>query len=92
MPPADPVARLNFRLTPDLKRVIEEAALQTGRTVSDFALATLAQAARQVLAEHHATRLSARDRARIMAMLDDSTTKPNRALVEAARRYKKQVG
>lgn len=85
-------ARLNFRLTADLKRIIEEAAAATGQTVSDFAVATLTQAARRVIAEHHATRLSARDRDRVLAMLDERSTKPNSSLLRAAKRYKKQVG
>jgi len=83
-------ARLNFRLPAEIKEVIEQAAAQTGQTVSDFAVTTLAQAARQVLHEQSVTRLSARDSKRFLAMLDDESTKPNKALVAAAKRYKKQ--
>ena len=38
------------------------------------------------------TRLSDRDRKRIVAMLDDSSSMPNEALVKAVKRYRKQVG
>ncbi len=34
-------ARLNFRLSADLKEVIEEAAASLGQSVSDFAVSTL---------------------------------------------------
>ena len=85
-------ARLNVRLTPDIKRTIEEAAAQLGQTTSDFAISTLVQAARQVLREQHVTRLSERDRKLFVAMLDDESTKPNKTLIAAAKRYRKQVG
>lgn len=85
-------ARLNFRLTPAHKKTIEEAAAQMGQNVSDFAIATLVQAARKIIDEQTITRLSERDRQLFMAMLDDESTKPNKALANAARRYRKQVG
>jgi len=83
-------ARLSYRLPATIKQLIERAAAQTGQSVSDFAVTTLAQAARQVLHEQNVTRLSARDSKRFLAMLDNEATKPNKALVSAAKRYKKQ--
>jgi uncharacterized protein (DUF1778 family) len=44
----------------------------------------------QMLREQNVTRLSERDRTLFLAMLEDETTKPNKALLEAARRYKKE--
>jgi uncharacterized protein (DUF1778 family) len=85
-------ARLNFRLTGELKKTIEDAAAEMGQTVSDFAISTLVQASRRVLQEQQATRLTERDRRRVMEMLDQESTKPNAALLKAAKRYKKQVG
>jgi uncharacterized protein (DUF1778 family) len=85
-------ARLNFRLPADLKQTIEEAAIQLGQTVSDFAVSTLVQTARKVIAERDVTELSRRDRDVFHAMLDDRSARPNKALTAAARRYKKQVG
>lgn len=84
-------ARLNFRLTPQIKRAIEEAAEQMGQTVSDFAISTLAQAARQVIQDRNVTRLSERDRKAFMAILDNDNSQPNKSLVVAAKRYRKQV-
>ena len=83
-------ARLNFRLSTDLKEVIEEAATAMGQSVSDYAIATLVKNSQVVLQQSQTTVLSNRDRKTFMAMLDDSDAKPNRALTEAAKRYKKR--
>ena len=85
-------ARLNFRLPSDLKEVIEEAAASLGQSVSDFAVSTLIQHARSVIEQQHVTTLSNRDRDRFIALLDDADARPNAALVNAAKRYKKNLG
>ena len=82
---------MNFRLPPEIKQVIEDAAAHRGQSISDFAVSTLADAARQILQERHVTRLSARDHKRFLALLDDESMEPNKTLVAAARRYKKTV-
>lgn len=92
MPSASSDARINFRLSSELKQTIEDAAAQMGQSISDFAVSTLVQTARKILHEQQVTRLSERDRERFVALLDDESTKPNEALVKAAKRYKKQVG
>jgi uncharacterized protein (DUF1778 family) len=84
-------ARLNFRLSADLKETIEEAAAQLGQTVSDFAISTLVTTARQVLQEHQVTRLSQRDRDHFVSLLDDAESRPNKALRAAAKRYKERA-
>jgi uncharacterized protein (DUF1778 family) len=84
-------ARINFRLSSDLKRTIEDAAAQVGQSISDFAISTLVQTARRILDEQQVTRLSKRDQRIFADMLDDTSSKPNAALVKAAKRYKKQV-
>jgi uncharacterized protein (DUF1778 family) len=85
-------ARLNVRLAQPLKEVIEEAAAAMGQTVSDFAVSTLVQAARQVVEQRQVTELTNRDRDRFLALLDDTSRQPNKALREAAARYRKQRG
>lgn len=85
-------ARLNFRINSELKKTIEDAAVQTGQTVSDFAVSTLIQVSRKILMDEQVTRLTDRDRQRFAAMLDNESTKPNASLVKAAKQYKKQVG
>ncbi len=85
-------ARLNFRLTSDLKQVIEEAAASLGQSVSDFAVSTLVRQARTVVEQRNSTVLSDGDRDRFIALLDDVEGRPNAALVKAAKRYKKHIG
>jgi uncharacterized protein (DUF1778 family) len=82
-------ARLNFRLRADLKQVIERAAAQLGQSVSDFAVATLVQQARQVVREQAVTHLSNRDL--FLAALDRTDLEPNKKLLAAARRYKRRM-
>jgi uncharacterized protein (DUF1778 family) len=85
-------ARLNFRLPAELKEVIEEAAASMGQSVSDFAISTLVKTARSVIHERMVTELSNRDRDIFIAMLEDKKARPNKALLEAAKRYKKHFG
>jgi uncharacterized protein (DUF1778 family) len=85
-------ARINFRLSNDLKKTIEDAAAEMGQSVSDFAISTLVQTARRILNDQQVTRLSKRDREVFAAMLDNHRSQPSDALVKAAKRYKKQVG
>lgn len=83
-------ARLNFRLPPEIKERIENAALVSGVTVTDFAITALANTAQEVLEKHHTTILSDRDRDIFLAMLEDDS-EPNEALKNAAREYKRRV-
>lgn len=85
-------ARLDFRLPPELKEVIEAAAAHRGQSVSDFAISTLVQSARGVIQEQAVTVLSNRDRDLFLALLDDVEAEPNAALRKAAERYKKHLG
>jgi len=45
-------ARLNFRLSSELKQTIEQAAAVLGQSVSEFAVSTLVEFARKVLQEN----------------------------------------
>ena len=93
MPSATPrEARLNFRLPPTHKKVIEEAAAALGQTVSDFAISTLVHTAREVVEQRDTTELSSRDRDVFLAVLDDGDRMPNKALKNAAARYKDHRG
>jgi uncharacterized protein (DUF1778 family) len=85
-------ARLDFRLPSDLKAVIEEAAATLGQSVSDFAVSSLIQTARSVLRQQSVTELTNRDRDLFVALLDNAEAKPNKALTDAAKRYKKHLG
>ena len=85
-------ARLNFRLPAEIKQTIEDAAACLGQSVSDFAVSTLGQTARNVLQQENVTRLSRRDRDLVAALLDNEDARPNQALAAAAKRYKKRRG
>ncbi len=84
-------ARLNFRLPGDLKLVIEEAAADLGQSVSDFAVSTLVQTARQVIQQQRRTELSNQDRDLFIALLSAADAAPSEALAAAADRYRRQV-
>ncbi len=85
-------ARLNFRLPAGLKHTIEEAAARLGQSVSDFAVSTLVQSARDVIEQENITWLSNRDRDAFISLLDQKKIRPNKALTAAAGKYKKRRG
>ncbi len=91
MPTTNSDARINVRLSSDLKQLVEEAAVTVGQTVSDFTISTLVREARQVISDAQITRLSDRDRDIFLAALDSADAKPNDALKAAARRFKKRM-
>jgi uncharacterized protein (DUF1778 family) len=82
-------ARLDFRLSQENKRIIEQAASVTGQSVSDFAIAQLIQAARKAIEESTTTHLSLRDRDLFMQLIE-SDAQPNQQLKAAAARYRKR--
>ena len=85
-------ARINVRLSGELKQTIEEAASVLGQTISEFVISTVMQEARQVLQNAQITRLSNRDRDDFLKPLNAIDAKPNAALKAAARRYGKLCG
>ena len=85
-------ARINVRISSELKETIEDAAAALGQSVSEFTISTVVREARLVLQESQVTRLSNRDRDVFLQMLDDVDHKPNAALKAAANRYRKQRG
>lgn len=84
-------ARLDVRLRPDKKALIEEAATLSGKSISDYVVSTLLQQSTEVLQRHRHIQLSNRDRDQFLALLDTSD-EPNVKLVQAARKYKRMVG
>jgi uncharacterized protein (DUF1778 family) len=83
-------ARLEARITGEQKKLIDLAAAYQGRSVSDFVVQTVQQAAIAVVQEHETMRLSRQQsEAFVKALLEPS--KPNEALQEAAREYRRRV-
>ena len=87
-PDPDPIA---FRLSPQHKELVEQAATLAGQSLADFATATLLEKACQVLQLEPVPRLSERDAARFLELLD-ADPQPNEALRSAAQRYRSRHG
>jgi len=85
------VARLNFRLPPEAKDKIEQAAAASGLNVTDFAVHALVNIADEVLDRHSTRKLSDRDRDIFLAMLD-ADDEPNAALKSAFAAHKELIG
>lgn len=83
--------RLEARVTADQKKLIEHAAALQGRTVTDFVLASVQEAARQAIEDHQRLDLSIRD----SQVFVDALINPqpvNDRLRETVRRYRKATG
>jgi uncharacterized protein (DUF1778 family) len=86
------IKRVDLRLSSAQKRLIEQAATLSGLTVSGFILDSTIERAREVLREAAVIELSARDRDRFLAALNDEHAGPSPALRRAARRHKQMLG
>ena len=83
--------RLEARITPDQKRLIERAAELRGTTVTEFVVASAQQAAADIIKDFEV--LTLRDEARkvfVDSLLNPPA--PNAAARAAAERYKAQLG
>lgn len=80
-------ARLDLRVTPEDKELIERAAEVSGRSQTEFVLGSARSEAQRTLREHDVMRLSERDRdVFIEAFLNPP--EPNERLRQAAERYR----
>jgi uncharacterized protein (DUF1778 family) len=80
-----------MRVTVDQKMLIERAAALQGRTVTDFVLSSVQDAARRAITEHQRLNLSVRDsEAFIEALLNPKPV--NDRLRETVRRYREASG
>lgn len=83
--------RLETRVTVDQKRLIEHAAALQGRTVTDFVLTSVQDAARRAIEEHQQLELSVRDgQAFVQALIE--ATPVNERLRDTVRRYRERTG
>ncbi len=83
--------RLETRVTADQKSLIERAAALQGRTVTDFVLTSLQDAARRAIEEHQRLKLSLRDsEAFVHALMNPAPV--NNRLRETVRRYRERTG
>ena len=82
--------RLEARVSPDLKALLQRAADLQGRSLTDFVLESARHAAEAVIHEHEVITLSARDsRAFVEALLNPPA--PNERLRAAFARYQQEV-
>jgi uncharacterized protein (DUF1778 family) len=80
-------ARLEARISPETKALIQKAADLEGRSLTDFVVATVQAAACKVIEQHQTLKLTVEDsEAFVDAILNPP--KPNNALKSAAVRYK----
>ena len=83
--------RLETRVTAEQKSLIERAAALQGRTVTDFVLTSVQDAARRAIEEHNRLILSVRDsEAFVDALLNPKPV--NDHLRETVRRYRERSG
>jgi uncharacterized protein (DUF1778 family) len=83
--------RLEARVTAEQKTLIERAAALQGRTVTDFVLTSVQDAARRAIEEHRQLELSVRDsQAFVEALLNPKPI--NDRLRDTIRRYRETTG
>lgn len=83
--------RLEARVTAEQKTLIERAATLQGRTVTDFVLTSLQDAARRAIEEHNQLALTVRDsEAFVDALLNPRPV--NDRLRDTVRRYREKAG
>lgn len=82
-------ARLEARISPDLKRRLEFAASLRGASLTEFVVQSAQEAATRTIRENEMLTLSARARV-AFAQLLLNPPRPNRKAKAAAKRYKAQ--
>lgn len=83
--------RLEARVTAEQKKLIERAAALQGRTLTDFVLTSVQDAARRAIEEHHTLALSVRDsEAFVDALLNPQPV--NDRLRDTVRLYRERTG
>ena len=89
--PRPTTPRLEARVSAAQKSLLQQAAALSGRTLSEFVVASAQDAARRVIAEHESIRLSREEQlAFVQALL--SPPEPNARLKRAAKAYRQRSG
>ncbi len=81
---------IHFRISADVRSLIEKAMLVSGRSLTEFATSSLIDSANAVLEREYTTVLSNRDRDILLQLLD-ADDEPDRGLVEAADLHRQLV-
>jgi uncharacterized protein (DUF1778 family) len=83
---------LSCRISPEHKRLIEQAAMVSGFSTSEFILHALVSAASEVVREESVIRLSKADWDTVMAALERPAREPGEAMKRAVERYNAEFG
>ncbi|MBS0448418.1 MAG: DUF1778 domain-containing protein [Proteobacteria bacterium] len=83
--------RLAARITAAQKSLLQHAAALSGRTVSDFVVASAQAAAERVIEEHETIRLTRAEQVAFVSALLEAP-KPGPRLRKAAAKYRRQMG
>ena len=84
-------ARLEARVSAAQKNLLQQAAALSGRTLSEFVVASAQDAARRVIAEHESIRLSREEQLVFVEALL-KPPEPNSRLKRAAKDYLQKIG
>lgn len=84
-------ARLEARISPTQKSLLQRAAALSGRTLSEFVVASAQEAAFKVIEDHESIRLSRAEQTAFVKTLLTPPA-PGASLRKAAAAYKKQLG
>ena len=84
-------SRLEARISVEQKTVLQQAAALSGRTLSEFVVASAQEAARRVIQAHENIRLSRAEQIAFVTTLLKPPA-PNKRLRQAAAAYRKQMG
>ena len=82
-------ARLDTRLNPQAKEKIEQAAVVSHQSVTDFVVTSLLRASEEALERQQVIHLTNRDRDLFLAALEKDV-RPNRALRKTAERFERR--
>ncbi|HYI14145.1 MAG TPA: DUF1778 domain-containing protein [Thermomicrobiales bacterium] len=84
-------ARLEARITPDQKELIERAAALSGRSMTDFIVSAVESAAAETIRTHQVMRLTLDDTAALLKSLENPP-EPSERMLRLAARYREFVG
>ena len=83
-------ARLEARITPEQKELVIEAARITGRSLTDFVVNTVVEAAKQTIREQQILQLSKKDRLFFVETILNPP-KPTKKLKDSAQKYRQHT-
>ncbi len=86
----EPRTRITARVSDTVRVTLEQAAELLGSTVNQFVVQTAYQEAQRVIERESVIRLSQKDAAKILSLLDHPP-KPNKRLQDAVRKFKGTV-